>query len=426
VVQELANAKEAEIIIGSHRIPWVAIERVLIKLRKYRVSDYIPNTSGYRRAIQVGELRTMRRTGELISEAELPAILDKLRDLKSTIPNDKLYGLLGIMNRAISVDVDYSKSAEEVFTELAKRYIQQGSTEILYYCGQPHQPTSLDLPSWVPDWTRPRWTTPFMVQGLPAHAAGCTNLHISIDSGSSTIRVQGRLLDRVERIVDCVEFPLTRFDPYDLTAWDSSHDLREKTSLRLKASQRKQREGFQQAVRLAWPSPDHFTWEKYENMWRTFMCNRFAEGGVPTEDYGMAWEFYMLWLTWQTADDGEEEYDCYLNEVVPNDVLGAMERLLFLADWEESQADLLKVGDAQKRWCYHRRFFISQAERYGWAADGSQPGDYVAILYGCDYPFLLRESSDGTYKIVGDCYIHGLMDGEALGDGFEEMEFIIS
>jgi hypothetical protein len=374
----------------------------------------------------VGELRALRRTGELISQARLPSVLHQLRDLKSTIPNDKLYGLLGIMNRTIEIDVDYSKSAEEVFTELATRYIQQGSTEILYYCGELHQPTSLHLPSWVPDWTRRQWTTPFMIVGLPAQAAGYTNLNVSINPGFRTIRIQGRLLDKVQGIADAVEFPVTQFDPSDLTAWEASADLEEMTTLRLKASQRKLRDALEQALRLAWPSPAHFTWEKYENMWRAFMCNRCVEGDVPTEDYGMAWELYMQWLTWRTAYDGETGEDCYYKEIVPDDVLGAVRRMILRSDWESATADILKVGDANKRWCYHRRFFVSQNERYGWAVDGTQPGDQVAIFYGCKYPFLLRECCDGTYKIVGDCYIHGLMDGEALADEFEEMEFIIS
>ncbi|KAI0968156.1 HET-domain-containing protein [Xylaria arbuscula] len=43
-----------------------------------------------------------------------------------------------------------------------------------------------------------------------------------------------------------------------------------------------------------------------------------------------------------------------------------------------------------------------------------QPGDDVFIILGCDGPMILRPTSAGEYEIVGDCYLHSVMDGEAL------------
>lgn len=40
--------------------------------------------------------------------------------------------------------------------------------------------------------------------------------------------------------------------------------------------------------------------------------------------------------------------------------------------------------------------------------------DLICILYGCSVPVVLREVGDGKYKLIGEAYIHGLMDGEAL------------
>jgi hypothetical protein len=37
-------------------------------------------------------------------------------------------------------------------------------------------------------------------------------------------------------------------------------------------------------------------------------------------------------------------------------------------------------------------------------------GDLVAIFLGADVPFVLREHGD-AYRLVGACYIHGVMDG---------------
>jgi Heterokaryon incompatibility protein (HET) len=47
---------------------------------------------------------------------------------------------------------------------------------------------------------------------------------------------------------------------------------------------------------------------------------------------------------------------------------------------------------------------------------GVKKGDFVCILCGCSVPVLLRQVKDAPYFIfIGECYIHGMMDGEAFG-----------
>ena len=42
-------------------------------------------------------------------------------------------------------------------------------------------------------------------------------------------------------------------------------------------------------------------------------------------------------------------------------------------------------------------------------------GDRVCILYGCLVPVILRQIGDGErYRFMGECYVHGMMDGEAI------------
>ena len=44
-----------------------------------------------------------------------------------------------------------------------------------------------------------------------------------------------------------------------------------------------------------------------------------------------------------------------------------------------------------------------------------EKGDKICIIYGCGTPFLLRPITDKSdYQLVGECYVDGLMDGEAL------------
>ena len=45
--------------------------------------------------------------------------------------------------------------------------------------------------------------------------------------------------------------------------------------------------------------------------------------------------------------------------------------------------------------------------------------DLICILFGCSVPIVLRQQKDaGTgeeyFQLIGECYIHGIMEGEAL------------
>ena len=41
-------------------------------------------------------------------------------------------------------------------------------------------------------------------------------------------------------------------------------------------------------------------------------------------------------------------------------------------------------------------------------------GDEICVFLGGSVPFVIRERDNGNYSLVGECYVHGLMDGEAL------------
>ena len=45
----------------------------------------------------------------------------------------------------------------------------------------------------------------------------------------------------------------------------------------------------------------------------------------------------------------------------------------------------------------------------------SQKGDIIALLAGAQVPFVLRPDGSGAFSLVGEAYVHGIMDGEAAG-----------
>jgi hypothetical protein len=76
-------------------------------------------------------------------------------------------------------------------------------------------------------------------------------------------------------------------------------------------------------------------------------------------------------------------------------------------------------------WCYNRRFYRSEQGRFGWAPDQARPGDRLCVLNGLAVPLILRPIESGSFEVVGDAYVHGVMDGEVLDMGLEEQDIYI-
>lgn len=414
--------------IGEYQVPWAALQSILGQVQNIRLGDIIPNSEGMQRLAVLMMMRSDFRSGRVVPESELLDLLARLRDFKTTVASDKLYGILALIDPSIPIEVDYATTPETIFTNLAVHYIERGYlNDVLNCCGEPHQPTSLNLPSWVPDWTRQRWTKPFEPRGLNHNASGDAEPSIFVDIADGQLMVRGRLLDSVRLVDDTAVIPVVQFDAYDLQVYDTSKEPSAKLSQALKKSQARQRDAHDNMTRLAWPTQADFTWEKYHNMWRTYTCNRLKTGEIPPEDYGLSWELTMEWEFWNTKKPTEETPQrAYYRDILPlpEDMIELRHKRRVQGEGAHQQ--MLDTLAANRRWCYNRRFFISDAERYGWAVDGTRSGDRVAIIYGCKFPYILRDAGDGTFKIIGDCYIHGLMEGEALGEQYEEVELLIS
>jgi hypothetical protein len=63
-----------------------------------------------------------------------------------------------------------------------------------------------------------------------------------------------------------------------------------------------------------------------------------------------------------------------------------------------------------------RCLFITRNGYIGLGPATLRRTDHVCVLFGGTTPFLLRPRADGVgkYSLVGECYCHGVMDGEAL------------
>jgi len=81
------------------------------------------------------------------------------------------------------------------------------------------------------------------------------------------------------------------------------------------------------------------------------------------------------------------------------------------AEYEKALLAALKAGG-------DRTFFISKKGYMGIGPQALEEVNATCILLGCNVPLLLREKED-NHLLVGECFVWGLVDGEAF-DGKEE------
>ncbi len=132
-----------------------------------------------------------------------------------------------------------------------------------------------------------------------------------------------------------------------------------------------------------------------QRFWRTLIANRTADGQNPPP--------YLEKVCQYVFDHRDKTRDSVTTET---------------DDYPEQVTQFL----ARVRSIIWARRMISteQGALLGLAPEETQKGDLICILFGCSVPVVLRKeiadkrTGDYHYKIVGECYIHGMMDGEAL------------
>jgi hypothetical protein len=67
---------------------------------------------------------------------------------------------------------------------------------------------------------------------------------------------------------------------------------------------------------------------------------------------------------------------------------------------------------------FGRRLIITDQGYVGIAPGAAKVGDHIFFLQGARVPFVLRQTeSQDEYTLIGECYVHGHMDGGAWNDG---------
>ncbi|RSL60743.1 hypothetical protein CEP54_006564 [Fusarium duplospermum] len=143
-----------------------------------------------------------------------------------------------------------------------------------------------------------------------------------------------------------------------------------------------------------------------DSVWRTLVADRGPDGKAPP-----AW-YHRACMMCLVSDTGVGNINT--------------DEILQHKDTTKMQADYLKRVRAV---CWNRALIECGDDDDGnkllgiapWEA---KPGDLVCILYGCSVPCILRQTMYGSgsdfYQLIGEAFVLGQMDGEAIMDLSEE------
>jgi hypothetical protein len=115
----------------------------------------------------------------------------------------------------------------------------------------------------------------------------------------------------------------------------------------------------------------------------------------------------------------EEMYKTYMQLAIePQQNIGEGLSQTALKDVIQQVQGAWEYGGWASRASGNRRVCVTKNGYVGLVPQLSMRGDMVAVVLGAQTPFLVRRvkgtAEMNIFQLVGECYIHGIMDGEAL------------
>ena len=306
------------------------------------------------------------------------------RRFQATDHRDKVIALMGLARNPnlnpespSAIEPDYSKNTADLYRDVTGRIIiEEQILSLLSSVEDQSDRRMHELPSWVPDYG---YCQRISILGLPLQsvkfrAAGETKVSVRWTEGSPVIAVDGFCQDTIENVSDG-SFDYLPNDKGLVLDWlDMTEPLILHKGLKVDA------------------------------FWRTLMANNVAHVYPAPAEYQNHFESFLGFT--------DKRNQQYLKSLGLEKVASAIP-----ANPSLFQAHMGYVAP-------RRKFFTTQNGLIGLGPRSIKPGDSVCILSGGLVPFILREGRDG-YRLVGESYIHGLMEGQAVQKSTRFKEFRI-
>ncbi len=309
-----------------------------------------------------------------------------VRGMGASDPRDYVFALLGMASDVDQLDIyaDYSKPCAEIYTETAAAFIiRQGNLQILSRCRFPKQ--QWGLPSWVPDWSLPLGVTIWDPRHHLFSTGRCPRVP-KYETASGSLKLRGAIFGTVK-----------------VVGWSwsslSLDDVKDIPKL-LRCGLKK----VQDLVNL------------HCDAYRTAQTKEDAIWRAPILDT----EFGLFSSTGRYNRRALPAMRSAFDSIKGDDPSTSTNEQPDVTRYTSTMIDVFKG----------RAFFTTDTGHLGIGPQHLQPGDLVCIVLGADVPFILRKlnghsSERGmwfwrkakiSYQLVGECYVHGIMDGEFLAD----------
>ncbi|KAJ4351201.1 uncharacterized protein N0V89_006540 [Didymosphaeria variabile] len=414
VVQELALARDVVFVCGGESLAGRALQAAslvlsfvvmeFVEIGEPTREDYVTKSEKVYQYANIvtnipdsamGRMLGLRRRYQLETTTARETLLDLLfrttvvhsspDNFKATMARDRIYGLLGMAEDTgrLQIIPDYRKTTttETVFTDVAYALLRNGFSEIFSLCQSPKKLEG--LPSWVPDWTA-QIRTPIggRAPQLKYHAAGKTGLYMSSKADSkNTLSVKGVQVDTIYEVG---------------TPWLPSLENYQFEWETLTA--------FLDDIKRLCAYSDHINSSIYTDPQQ----RQEAHWRVPTADQVIATDYDPNPV--RSSKAGTELHSAY------------QEVLVYLSHWRKVGS----VPDAVSRYMrvmgslFDRRPFVTTQGFIGLGPSCAEPGDEVYIFMGAQVLFVMRRCGENAVKLLGEAYVHGIMDGELLNTDFVE------
>ncbi|KAI0976770.1 heterokaryon incompatibility protein-domain-containing protein [Xylaria arbuscula] len=309
---------------------------------------------------------------------EFVYLIRSLRHFKATDPRDRIFSLLSFAFDVadFAIQPDYNKTYHEVYVGVSKALIERGFLDILSICIGVNDEETPELPSWVPDLTKKHPRAPLQQRGLT----------------------------RKEAIVRSVLQP-----PYCASG---AHSLRRTaviTSLHLEI----------EALYLGDILGVGNIWKMDDDGPGTWLADLEEMSKMAHQEGRVA---QLSDICRAAVADQEFRSADKKPRLSPQ----SLEKILAGLDGRKLREATNQMLDqlGLSNYCYEmqlighnrRPISISSGNLFGLGPKQTRIGDSLYIIIGANVPFILRRTDCGNFRMVGEAYVHSIMDGEATRD----------
>lgn len=398
VFQEAVLSKRLEILCGDHVIEANTLISFVQRLSTESMSGLTrggqvePGNIAVTRGVAMLEkISLYMRWRALNQRFSCLTLLEIGRELSTTEDVDKVYGLLGLVPDSLRVqlDIDKARLPAEVYVEVAKYDIANEPILNILQLASSNQPLA-GLPSWCPNFAGPRKTSTLGGHARGYHAGFEDRIYdtfpfqATISQTNNLLKLRVFPLDEVTEVIEPGWSWIQSPDIAPNLAAASQTLVWEDKCLKL--SQQVYHSGSSETV----PEPH----------WRALIANKLYEKKCVS-DQQEAYALMRLSLAIVSAKARQPERAHEIGTALTDAQARAVE-------------EYMRAAQAA---CNERCFFNTRDGRIGLGERGVKVGDLIYVALNAWTPFILRPNKTvtATYKLIGEAYVHGLMNSEAFG-----------